>query len=148
MCESLRCSAKQPIFNPKPRQCGRRFLSIFTAYQVAVASNKNVYAAAGTFYELDMIVLQDGVSIFGGFTHTGAGGQWSRDGSAGMTRIIVSTATAIRAENIDERTVLEMLWIESSDVPMSVPSLTAYGVFARNSDGLVSFSFDHIYTNC
>ena len=104
--------------------------SLAAALFEAKRQNKpHIYVAAGTYGSTN-IVLENGVSIFGGYDPV----TWAR-GLSNVTSIEASTTAAVVATDLSETTVLDHLSISSADATNAAE--TCYGVFAVNSSGLV-----------
>ena len=84
----------------------------------------------GTFFEPSTVTLADGVSIFGGYFT-----DWRRNSSSQPTVVQVAHSTAVQASMLDKFTVLELLEFRGADAGGS--GVSAYGLFASNSDALV-----------
>jgi Tol biopolymer transport system component len=104
--------------------------TVSAALVVAAGSNKDVYVAAGTFTETSTLVLEDGVSIYGGYDPL----DWSRS-DTNTTRLEVAEATAVSATGLTSSTVLERLEVVGANA--ATPGGSAYGLFATTSAALV-----------
>ncbi|MBN2496851.1 MAG: choice-of-anchor D domain-containing protein [Deltaproteobacteria bacterium] len=103
--------------------------SISRGLQVAVADSKDyLLVSAGTFNEASTLSLANGKSIYGGYDPV----SWQRS-SGNVTRIVVSSSTAVSASGISSTTWLAQLEIEGAN---AAAGGSAYGVLAVSSSGL------------
>ncbi len=107
------------------------FASMQTAINAAKASNKRVYACAGSYAE--NLTFADGVSVFGYFACSG--GSWTT--SAGRAIIAAPSSPAAHATNIVTATRVEGLEIVAPDAAAS--SGSSIGLMANGSPALAFF---------
>jgi hypothetical protein len=121
--------------------------SVRAAYaQAAAQGKKSIFLTSGTFFETgtNPLELVDGVSIYGGFVHNSTTGVWTRPFPGNAQTSVLGTVvrfdsatTAVRAVQIDVRTVIDSIEIRGGNAPVSARGVSTYGLFAKNSDGLV-----------
>ncbi len=104
--------------------------TVSAAVSLASTAGKDVYVAGGGYIEPSRLILEDGVSIYGAFDPA----DWSR-GAGNLTEIQVADRIGVYAVSINSTTRLSHLTIHGGDA--SGTGSSAYGVYARYSDGLI-----------